>query len=860
MRKYQKKQIQNILELLKQAQEQLLCAIHHGKTSDALQLLADCQDGAIAIGNMIEESEGEGFATVSLIEDYCEQIYLFHEEIASENMIDAEESYQTVNRLLEQMTASAANDIPTRIEAVFLPYKAAMWDSLESVWQAAAADPDCDAYVIPIPYYDRNEDGSFREMHYEADLFPKDVPIVKYDEYDFGKRMPDMIFIHNPYDEHNYVTSVHPFFYSKNLKQFTDCLIYIPYFATSGGFGEGQELCSAYIYADYIVVQSEKYIDFYDERIPREKFLPFGSPKFDSVIHKCQNPPMPPEEWQKMLAGKKVYFYNTSLTGMLADTEAFLKKMRYVFDNFKGREDACLLWRPHPLMESTFQSMRPEYMEQFLALKEEFISDRIGIYDTTSDIESTIALSDVYIGDAGTSVTSLFGVVGKPIFILNNAIHSLPKEDSWRGQVINPVWDMNGDYRYHVTPEGQLWYSENNDFHYEYYMTLNTQYSGGAYYLRAIGIGDHIYVIPRNAQHLLIIKDHQIINKIEFQNPIARDGAFWNCWYTEKYIFLLPFNYPSMIRFDLQTEEIVYANGIRDFNVCTVNGERLTGAITQYQNELVIASPGSNQCAFIDMDSLATRVLEYPSEVCVGAHTLTPEGDRIWISPMFGMAILKWNPGTGETKEYTKLPKDYQCTRPPQNIPTTERPFNFVKVVEQDGNRKVIVSPAWGNMYAELDETSGEMKKWEPPMPLIVKRGEEYFQSYGMGGIWINRNEGASSQCLLWHAPERRLFMVNTLTNEYEELQITFDEEQLLAHVPGFYRESEWFQYGCYEDAFNTIQSLLDGCVIGHSYDKQKALQAYGMINASVDGDCGRKVYRYVKMNGCDSKKGEMNG
>lgn len=847
MRKFQKKQIEEIISLLEQAQEQFLISIEKKNVSDALQLLSDCQDGAIAIGNMIEESEGEGFVTVKLIEDYCEQLYVLHEMLIANADADVNESYRILGQLLMQISVSAINDIPTRLEAVFLPYKAAMWDSLESVWQAANEDPDCDAYVIPIPYYDRNPDGSFKEMHYEADLYPSDIPITKYDEYDFGKRRPDMIFIHNPYDEHNYVTSVHPFFYSKNLKQFTDCLVYIPYFATAGGFGEGQKLCSAYIYADYIVVQSEKYIDYYDEQIPREKFLPFGSPKFDSVIHKCQNPPTPPEEWQEMMAGKKVYFYNTSLSGMLADTDAFLKKMRYVFDTFKGRGDVCLLWRPHPLMESTFQSMRPEYMEQFLALKDEFIRDRLGIYDTTPDIESTIALSDVYIGDAGTSVTSLFGVVGKPIFLLNNAIHSLPKEDSWRGQVINPVWDMNGDYRYHVTPQGQLWYSENNDFHYKYYMTLNTQYSGGDYYLRAIGIGDHIYVMPRNAQHLLIIKDHQIINKIEFQNPIARDGAFWNCWYTEKYIFLLPFNYPSMIRFDLQTEEIVYVNGIRDFNVCMVNGEKLVGALAQYQNELVVASPGSNRLAFIDMDSLATRVLEYQSETCVGACVLTLEGDDIWISPMFGMALLKWNPETGVTQEYNKLPKDFQCTRPLQNIPTTECPFNFVKVAEQDGIRRVIVSPAWGNMYVELDEISGEMKKWEPPMPLMMKCGEEYFQSYGMGGIWFNQSEGASDQCLLWYAPERRLFMVNILTDEYEELQISFDEEQFINHIPGFGRESEWLQYGCYEDAFNSIQRLLDGSVIGHSYDKQKALQAYGMINASVDGDCGRKVYRYAK-------------
>ena len=35
-----------------------------------------------------------------------------------------------------------------RKEVVFLPYKASMWDSLESVWKAAEEDPDCVAYVF----------------------------------------------------------------------------------------------------------------------------------------------------------------------------------------------------------------------------------------------------------------------------------------------------------------------------------------------------------------------------------------------------------------------------------------------------------------------------------------------------------------------------------------------------------------------------------------------------------------------------------------------------------------------------------------------------------------------------------------
>lgn len=46
-----------------------------------------------------------------------------------------------------------------------------MSDSLESIYLAAKADPHCDAYFIPIPYFDRNQDGSLGKIHYEAEGF-----------------------------------------------------------------------------------------------------------------------------------------------------------------------------------------------------------------------------------------------------------------------------------------------------------------------------------------------------------------------------------------------------------------------------------------------------------------------------------------------------------------------------------------------------------------------------------------------------------------------------------------------------------------------------------------------------------------
>ena len=195
-----------------------------------LELLEQCQNCAIGLGEKIEAMEGEGFPTISLLENYCEVLYQIYEKVLQSAGINSNQVHNTLAKELIRIGNSIKNDIHIRSEAVFLPYKASMWDSLESIWKAADEDPDCDAYVIPIPYYDKKPDGSFGEMHYEGDQYPDYVPITDYKTYDFADRRPDLIFIHNPYDNNNFVTSVMPCFYSNNLKQFTDKLVYVVYF------------------------------------------------------------------------------------------------------------------------------------------------------------------------------------------------------------------------------------------------------------------------------------------------------------------------------------------------------------------------------------------------------------------------------------------------------------------------------------------------------------------------------------------------------------------------------------------------------------------------------------------------------
>lgn len=420
-----RKHLLSMTDTLIKANKALKMSLPQGmKKKEALiQLLSDCQDSAISIGETMEKLYGEGTETVSELESYCENLYQM--TLVLEKLGQAKELAGILTKELLQIRRLIEKEVPNRIEAVFLPYKASMWDSLESIWRAADADPECDAYVIPIPYYDRDPDGSFREEHYEGRSFPEDVPITRYDEYDLSIRMPDVIFIHNPYDGGNYVTSVHPYFYSKNLKNFTDKLVYVPYFVLNGeGLNEAMATPPAVLYADYIIAQTEKeredYIRYCSKLYPQGKFekkvLALGSPKIDKVRSVNRDNVKVPKEWLERIEGKKVILYNTSLNGLLNGNEAYLEKMRDVFLVFQSREDVVLLWRPHPLMESTLLSMRTELYTQYMDLKKWFQEEAIGIYDDTADMYPAIGISDAYYGD-WSSLVWLYRETGKPVMI-----------------------------------------------------------------------------------------------------------------------------------------------------------------------------------------------------------------------------------------------------------------------------------------------------------------------------------------------------------------------------------------------------------------------------------------------------------
>ncbi len=338
---------------------------------------------------------------------------------------DSEEIAALSLQLIDWLLGQLRNE-HVKKEIVFLPYKASMWDSLESIWKAAYEDKEhCNTYVIPIPYADlvRDEQGQLtvHSWHCEIDEMPDYVPVIDNETVSLEEMHPDVIFIHNPYDNTNYVTSVDMRYYSSELKKYTDKLIYVPYFVVGKNLPKHLAEAPGILNADYVIVESEEVKEEYERYYPGGnppdgKFIALGSPKFDKVLSTKREDYILPEKWHKLLKGRKAVLYNTSVSAVLLHRETYLKKIRSVLDYFRPRNDVVLWWRPHPLFEATVNSILPEHTDEYRRLRFEYIQAGWGIYDDSPELERAITCTDAYYGDA-SSVVWLYEKLGKQILI-----------------------------------------------------------------------------------------------------------------------------------------------------------------------------------------------------------------------------------------------------------------------------------------------------------------------------------------------------------------------------------------------------------------------------------------------------------
>lgn len=438
MRKHKKDLILAVVSKMIDIVEVLVSKDLRIADDNIVAIFDDIYHSIIVVEHVFLESD-EGIK-INFNEAKNEIEYLIFNENDRTHEMNMEYALNALLGSLKNIRIELDDKVICKKEILFMPYQVSMWDSLESIWFAAKEDLAVECLVMPIPYYEVINGNELGQMHYDGNRFPGYVPITNYRDYDFEEHMPDVVFIHNPYDQCNYVTRVPERFYSSNIKKYTKNLVYVPYYVTEeDGPSDLSCIMPGVLYSDYVIVQPnriyEKFSRIYTEylkqnslqnrfRPAEEKFLPLGSPKFDKILNTRIEIKDLPIEWRKKIlkkdgSFKKIIFYNITVASLLENDDKIIKKIDSVLSAFsRKKDDWVLLWRPHPLLLNTINSMRPKLKEMYLKRVQQFKEEDWGIFDETPDPDMAMALSDAYYGDMSSLIT-VYKVTGKPILIQN---------------------------------------------------------------------------------------------------------------------------------------------------------------------------------------------------------------------------------------------------------------------------------------------------------------------------------------------------------------------------------------------------------------------------------------------------------
>ncbi len=337
---------------------------------------------------------------------------------------------------LEQILSSADTEHNSKVKAVFLVQEAFTWPSFESVYEAFAADPACDAQLVYLPFEHVNSD---KNRDWFAEYEDKGLPMIRYQDYDLSVESPDLVFFVKPYD------SIPKQFYIDEVHRIVRRSIYIPYFVNWMAI---QNIDFLIDYHFRLPLHSKAWKIFDAPNYVRDFHVRYGSrngdnaemighPRFDSIRKMTLIKGAIPSSWGKKITGKIVFMWNTHSPMSGAGKEnndwaTFELFGQNILSYFRLHKDATLLWRPHPMFFGAIINNGIMTAKEIEELKNEIeISDNI-ILDTLADYRYSMSVANAMISDA-SSLLLEFLLTNRPIlytcrentyFLVNKALLS----------------------------------------------------------------------------------------------------------------------------------------------------------------------------------------------------------------------------------------------------------------------------------------------------------------------------------------------------------------------------------------------------------------------------------------------------
>ena len=339
--------------------------------------------------------------------------------LRSLNQKSLEESFQSFCGMILSL--------PIQYKVVFFPYYDNTWDSLESVYEAFAADPMFQTEIVIIPIQ-RNTPSGMTHV-YNDYLTPMGIPNTPYHYYDIKTDLPDIVFYNQPYDGNNYQQ-----FFSHYLKQYAGMMVYVPYamylheFIRSNYKADNEKMWGnlpGHNSADIIIAQGESFCNAFARPTNNgSKMIALGNPKSDFLWKRANNGDwVRNSQWEELIRGKKTFLLNTHYSSILHqpmwfnETASTSSWLLFLLETIIADDELALIWRPHPqtfLMMDSLSGNNKALFDECLKIADS--CDRI-IVDKTPSVVSAFMYCDAVISE-NSSIISEAVSLNKPVFLV----------------------------------------------------------------------------------------------------------------------------------------------------------------------------------------------------------------------------------------------------------------------------------------------------------------------------------------------------------------------------------------------------------------------------------------------------------
>lgn len=401
----------NVLHTLRKVHCMIENLIYQEKWQDAMNLCSKCQELALLVGNNIEATHEqkpfEGQLTIVIeLETYCEGIFQLYEMLERMDSCVAEKNNGLADICVHLEETYRFNHKEKK-QILFLPVYSSDWKQFEPLYRdeisRAAEDKTIEIYVMPLPYFDRSDDGNVSTSHWDYASFPEELPLVDYQKVNLKQFHLEKIYITDPYDSYQSGMTVHPDYYSKNLYQICDELILVDCLDITNPLDEKTTenlkhyvLTPGVMRADQIVVPDE------DTKSAFEKILKENKNGQVEKTILVDNRLFAEEETEKKSAETKNLLFFTSIADFYGEKNKIFQWLAGRVKTLSECKGRIKVFWPEPVeLQESFLNDYPEYRDMYQQFIRDFKTECDGQVISEQEAENMIGSFDAFYGSPG---------------------------------------------------------------------------------------------------------------------------------------------------------------------------------------------------------------------------------------------------------------------------------------------------------------------------------------------------------------------------------------------------------------------------------------------------------------------------